>query len=218
MRHARRSHSADDLARAYLCALSQVEAQGFAREIDHFFYARPLRVTESVFLREYAWVVLNSGFRESVIRRLFQEFSQCFLDWRSAQCIVDGADSCERSALHVFGNVSKVRSILGVCRVLAENGLEKVFSADSPPFLFTRLPYIGKVTTAHLLKNLGISVAKEDRHLARLAASLGFRSGQRLCECIAEVVGHPVSAVDTVLWRFSTLSRSPCRQFSLMAE
>ncbi len=211
-------YTSEGLARAYLKALSTIENEGFAAEIDTFFFARPGRITEPRFLREYAWVVLNSGFRESVVSKLFDAFSSCFFEWQSAQRIVDTANFCEQSALRVFGHAGKVRAIVDVARVLAQHGLDSVLSAGSPQTVVAKLPYIGRVTTAHLLKNLGVSMAKEDRHLARLAASMGFASAQSLCECISDVVGHPVGAVDTVLWRFSTISSQPCSQFALLAQ
>lgn len=218
MKHVSGEYTSEGLARAYLGALSRIEDVGFAAEIDSFFFAQPGRVTESLFLREYAWVVLNSGFRESVVRNLFGAFSSCFFEWQSAQRIVETADSCEQSALRVFGHSAKVRAIIDVARVLAHHGLDSVLSDGSPQTLVAKLPYIGRVTAAHLLKNLGVSMAKEDRHLARLATSLGFTSAQGLCECISDVVGHPVGAVDTVLWRFSTITTQPCRQFALLAQ
>ena len=41
----------------------------------------PSMFTESDLLREAAWVILCSGFREAVIRRMFDFISLCFCDW-----------------------------------------------------------------------------------------------------------------------------------------
>jgi hypothetical protein len=57
---------------------------------------------------------------------------------------------------------------------------------------------------------LGFHTAKPDRHLARLAASLGFPDVQKMCRTIAAALAEPVSVVDIVLWRYceSRYSRS----------
>jgi len=40
---------------------------------------------------------------------------------------------------------------------------------DEPHAFLMSLPYVGAVTWRHLAKNLGLPVAKADRHLVRLA-------------------------------------------------
>jgi hypothetical protein len=65
------------------------------------------------------------------------------------------------------------------------------------------MPYIGPVTWRHLAKNVGVAVAKPDRHLVRLSIALGRSSVDELCHEIAELVADPVSVVDVVLWRWS---------------
>jgi hypothetical protein len=70
-----------------------------------------------------------------------------------------------------------------------------------------KLPFIGPVTRYHLAKNLGIDVVKPDRHLTRLATTLGFRSAENMCTVIGRAVGEPAAVVDIVLWRYCSLSR-----------
>ena len=55
------------------------------------------------------------------------------------------------------------------------------------------------------VKNLGFDVVKPDRHLLRLASSLGFDSPEELCAEIAYEFGEPAAVVDIVLWRYCTL-------------
>lgn len=77
------------------------------------------------------------------------------------------------------------------------------------PYLQT-YDFIGPVTAYHLAKNLGLDVAKEDRHLARMAGALGFQCGTDLCEAIADHLHETVRVVDVVLWRFATLEPEYC--------
>jgi hypothetical protein len=75
------------------------------------------------------------------------------------------------------------------------------------------LPYVGPVTAFHLAKNLGLNVAKPDRHLSRLATATGFSDAHALCAELGAVLGEPVPVIDIVLWRFATLSRDYLSRF-----
>ena len=68
-------------------------------------------------------------------------------------------------------------------------------------------PYIGPATCYHLAKNLGLNVAKPDRHLLRVSEVLGFESPQLLCSRISDLTGEKVAVVDLVIWRFATIER-----------
>jgi hypothetical protein len=68
-----------------------------------------------------------------------------------------------------------------------------------------QFPYLGPITSLHLAKNIGLPVAKPDRHLRRIADKLGYSCVQKLCEDIARATDEPVPVVDLVLWRYSTL-------------
>lgn len=89
---------------------------------------------------------------------------------------------------------------------------------QADPFMaLQQFPFIGPVTTFHLAKNLGIRVAKPDRHLSRLAASCGYTDTQTLCTYISEFTGDPVDVVDVVLRRFATITAANYAGFALMA-
>ena len=166
------------------------------------------QVTEGVFLQEAAWVVLSSGFRESVVRGRFQSVSEAFLGWESAVDIVANLDECERRAIAVFGNQRKISAIGEIARVVAENGIEQVKAEIQRKGLayLRELPFVGPVTSCHLAKNIGIGVVKPDRHLVRMAVASGHRSALEMCSRVAGVVGDSIAVVDVVLWRYATLN------------
>ena len=92
----------------YLDIKERLLADGFAPKLigrRTFTFAR---CTESEFLQEAAWVVLNSGMRESVIREKFPAISDCFLNWQSATMISDKRKSCRSRALRLFGHERKI--------------------------------------------------------------------------------------------------------------
>lgn len=193
------------VAALYDIAKKAVLRLGFGGELAWQKSLDILTVTESDFLREAAWVVLCSGFRESIVRRTFPQFSLCFLEWESAQLIVDYKDHCRAAALSCFANSRKVDAIIRIAYEIAMDGFAS-FRASvlaNPVDSLQRLPQIGTVTARHLAKNLGVAIAKPDRHLERLASLAGYPTVDALCQDIAELSGDSVQVVDVVLWRYS---------------
>jgi hypothetical protein len=195
------------LLAAYLDAKEFVIESGYAWEIDWQHDVAEMPPSESDFLREAAWVILCSGFRESVVRGLFPRFSTAFFHWESGDKIRQHRSRCCNRAMDVFGNCRKVNAVCDIAARVAAIGFEEVMHglrADPVPFLQT-FSYIGPTTAYHLAKNLGERLAKPDRHLERVTEAVGFTSTHSLCEAIAESVGDPVPVVDVVIWRFATL-------------
>lgn len=188
----------------YRLAKRAIEASEFASEIEWQSSRRSELFTETDLLRECAWVVLCTGFKESVVRRQFPFISACFFEWESSHAISAKADLCAATALTFFPNTKKISSIIAAVKLVEAAGFER-FRADAmrkPIETLSALPFIGPVTAFHLAKNLGFNVAKNDRHLQKLSAVMGFAHAQDLCAYISGITGDAVSVVDVVLWRY----------------
>lgn len=161
--------------------------------------------SESDLLREAAWVILCSGFRETVVRRHFDFISLCFCDWESADVICRYAGHCRTTALTRFASERKIQAIITTAKHIQEIGFDefKACILQAPIEALQTLPFIGEITSFHLAKNLGFSTAKPDRHLRRLASSLGYTDTAGLCRELSEHTGDSVQLVDLVLWRFA---------------
>jgi hypothetical protein len=194
----------------YRQAKSWIECSPYVQEVEWQETRRLSEVTEPHFLREYAWVVLNSGFREAIVRRYFDYISLCFCDWESAEAIEVNARPCVDSTLPIFGNLRKLEAIVATARLINRNGFAWLKSNIDQDAIatFSSLPFIGPVTTWHLAKNLGADVAKPDRHLVRLANRFGYEDVNRMCREIQVEVGDRVAVADIVLWRFEEQCRS----------
>jgi hypothetical protein len=198
------------LARAiavYRHAVDAAVAAGYESERDWQRSRDAGHFSETDFLRETAWVILCSGFRESVVRRNFDYLSLCFCDWSSADEIIGNEHACRRSALSAFGNQRKIDAIISAAAIVSVTGfpsIEARIQCD-PINTLQRFEFIGAVTALHLAKNLGFLVAKPDRHLVRLSERLGFSSTEELCSALALESGDPVNVVDVTLWRYCTL-------------
>jgi len=191
----------------YLDAKDYVINAGYSGELDWQAERSFSRLNESEFLQEIAWVILSSGFKESVVRKVFPSVSASFFYWEKASMITLQLDNCKKNALEVFGNKRKIEAIGHAVEKVSRDGftnVKRLTQVDKLDYL-TKFPYVGPVTGLHLLKNIGISVAKPDRHLVRIAESTGFDSVENLCSEIERYVGDNVAEIDLVLWRYATL-------------
>lgn len=160
--------------------------------------------SETDLLREAAWVILCSGFRERVVRRVFDHVSLCFCDWESASAILDADPICRTAAMASFRNPIKLRAIVAAALHVNEKGFTAFKQAvlAAPLLELQRLPYIGPVTVWHLAKNLGLDVAKPDRHLGRISLKFGFDDTEHFCTAIAKAIGEQRKVVDLIVWRY----------------
>lgn len=200
-------HDQLNLEKAYSEVKTYVLNSGYQNEVEWQAKINFGDVEESDFLREGAWVILNSGMKESVIRKYFRELSFCFFEWESARKINESRMFCYEAAIDIFNNDRKISAILDMSERLCDMGfkrLKKHLQEDPIEFLQS-FNHIGPVTSYHLAKNLGLQIAKPDRHLVRLSNFLGFEDVQDLCSVISEDSGDAVPVVDVVLWRFATL-------------
>lgn len=190
----------DDATRA-------IHAAGYGWEPEWQRTRATSPMTERDFLRESAWVVLCSGFRERVVRDVFGYISLCFCDWEGASEIAGRRDACVRTALGRFRNERKLTALADIAAMVDDTGFDVLCERlrDDPVTELQVFPFIGPVTSWHLAKNLGFNVAKNDRHLARLAADHGYEDAHQLCRVIARKTGELESVIDVVLWRFATL-------------
>jgi hypothetical protein len=197
-----------DIITAYRKAKEIVLRAGFREEILWQASVNFDDVTESCFLREHAWVTLSAGMRERVIRNLFQAISSSFYGFESAKIIVENESRCRCLALRYFNNIRKVDAIILTAHGISSKGFSTFKEAlySNPLELLQSLPYIGPVTCYHLAKNIGLQVAKPDRHLTRLANYAGYDDVQLFCKDISLQTGDSVPVVDIVLWRFASIT------------
>jgi hypothetical protein len=201
-----RPPSSEELVRLYLAAKRSVIERGFAHEIVWQSSAALVEPSPTAFVREAAWVVLSAGLSESVVRNLFSRLSDAMYGFDPV-ALSRNRERARIAALATFRHERKIGAVLDIAAIVSRigpSGLRAALQEDPQQFLQS-LPYIGSVTWRHLAKNLGLPVAKPDRHLARLAFATARQSVDKLCDEIATWLGEPVAVVDIVLWRWSVL-------------
>jgi hypothetical protein len=188
----------------YALAKQTTAAMGFGKELLWQGALNPKSFSETDLLRETAWVILCSGFREATVRRVFDYISLCFCDWESADVICRYQEHCRTAALLGFANSKKIDAIVQAAGLLSYVGFDhfKASVLANPVGTLQLFHYVGPVTSLHLAKNLGFPVAKPDRHLQRLAMTVGYDSAHQLCYDIARATGDSIQVIDIVLWRY----------------
>jgi hypothetical protein len=208
--------SDERLVDAYLAARNTVINKGYGHEIQ-WQYGRGLeRLSESDFLRESAWVVLASGMSDLIVRRKFPAVSAAFCWWQSAGSIVRDEQLCRSQAMSIFGHKGKISAIITIAATIHDLGFPQVrrkLNEEAVGFIQS-LPYMGPATSFHLAKNIGLNVAKPDRHLCRMSAAAGYDTPCDMCQRISKYVADTVPVIDIVLWRYATIERSYVKRFS----
>ncbi|MDR2869892.1 MAG: hypothetical protein LBV04_05545 [Deferribacteraceae bacterium] len=188
----------------YKRAKQKVIDLGYENEIVWQTEQSPDHINEQTFLQEAAWVIYCSGFREETVRQHFNLISLCFCDWESAETIAKKKIMCISSAMCVFKNSRKHCAVAEVADIISNHGFANYKKKLNENTLETlqQLPFIGKITSYHLAKNLGFDIAKPDRHLTRLTKYFGYDNVNTLCKEISCHSGDPVRVVDLILWRY----------------
>ncbi len=147
------------------------------------------KFTKDSFLKEYIWVVVNSGMKNQVAEIIFHKIIY--------------AINNDINILNFFKNKSKVDAINFVKNNL--NAIYREFKTTEDKISYLEsLPQIGPITKYHLARNLGIDIFKPDRHLVRIANERSI-SVEELCGTISNQSGDKIGIVDLVLWRCGNL-------------
>ena len=163
---------------------------------DEIAWAEDIKApTDAIhFALEYIWVVLNSGMRNTVARlieakildalylghRVYPPDEKVFRHEGKCKAIQNMWDHRDE----LFEEFNKVKNDTG-----------KVMD------LIVTLPYTkGKTIRWHYAKNLGIDVAKPDRHLLRIAERYKTTT-EELCRKLSIESGDRIATVDLVIWR-----------------
>ncbi len=187
-------------------AREAVVAAGYQEEIDWQRGVSLEKVTEQDFLREHAFVVCNSGMRAAVIAKLWTRMRIAFLDFESGAKMLERPETVRAAALEVLNSPPKIDAIMRAAKRCVLDRWELVYreiDIGGVEYLGT-WPYMGPVLRWHLAKNLGLDVAKPDRHLVRVAARHGWTDVQAFCRAISKGCGDRVPVVDLVIWRYES--------------
>ncbi len=191
-----REMAQENLVRGYLTAKEKIVAAGYDVDIRWAEDLENVKPTPAYVLQEAAWVILNSGFRFTVAKKVWPAVRSAFNGFLPEK--VDA--SCLPAALRALNHEGKMQAIVEIAR-LVQTDLEGILRDAQDPLKLRRLPFIGPITCYHLAKDLGVDTIKPDVHLKRAAAAVGMDPFQ-LCQNIKDAIGDRLVVVDAVLWRY----------------
>jgi len=176
----------------YFRIRKEVIKKGYSDEISWYNNLPDFeKLDKTFFFREYVWVVINSGMKNQVAEGIFKKF------WN------DGKNFNFEAIKHPNKNKA-VKRVFNRLDFYFNHFLQ---SKNKLKFL-KNLPHIGDITKFHLAKNLGISVAKPDRHLVRIANLFEYDDVQKFCKKVSELTNDKIGVVDLVFWRFANLTKN----------
>lgn len=214
------------LTSLYDKALSEVSRNPQAmKDVNRARHLNPASTTSSDFMREYAWVVFVSGFRVNTVRKKMPRLTKVFKNWNHT-AISRSKSAVRTQALQILKNPKKVDAVLKAAEFVKEEswpvikkavlkGMVRTSDGSCYPsahffdyintaYVRRDLPWMGLANRRYLAKNLGFDLAKNDRHLTRLAGQYRYSADasgvQRFVEDVACCVAERVSVVETVLW------------------
>jgi len=196
--------------RGYERALDRVLRAGFTSDIDWALGLASVRPDRQYVLAEIAWVVLNSGFRYQIVRRLWPKFREATYGFDADKIILD-RERCRRRCLQLLNYPGKIDAVLAAADAVQGDGWKQVVLDAQQPEKLKRLPFVGPVTCYHLAKSLGVDCVKPDVHLRRAAEAAGFEAPLQLCQAIRdpeEMLRSRLVLVDIVLWRYGEQRQS----------
>jgi len=199
----------DNIIRYYYRAKECVYENGYYAEIYWQEKQNPDNISLQKYYSEYAWVVLSSGMKESVIKNKFYAISNIFKNWNDPSSIISNRSNIEEHALQLFNNHLKIKALLFMGEYLSKNCIQyELTNIRLKGFKYLeQFPFLGPATSLHFAKNLGFVISKPDRHLNRISNKFGFENSLTFCKEISEFTGEKESVIDIVLWRYATLNR-----------
>lgn len=163
----------------------------------------PSQVDDRWFMAEATWIILNSGFKESLLRKKWPLFQDILWDF-DVDLILSDPETCVASALAVINYPRKIRAIISAAEIVRrDRPMGPKLGSMSPEealAYFETFPFIGPITCFHLARNVGFDVVKPDRHLVRLAAAVGASTPAELVEPIHVATGERRGFIDYVFW------------------
>lgn len=174
--------------RFFESALDYCIKKGYAEEIE---FVRNRYFNDSItswdFYVSYVYVVLNTGMRNQVAEKLFDNLMK--------------SGDVDKTIKHKGKNKA-----IKLAMANYETWFKELKVADDKIEYLKSLFFIGDITKYHLARNIGIDVAKPDRHLQRIADKYGFDNVHEMCELLSEETGERIGTVDVILWRYCNLT------------
>jgi len=197
------------------------KAAGFTKEyyretVDRISNTALPNVSPEFFFDEYTWVVHATGFSSHAVTKFMPALRSA---WGPVLLIPSDLGQVLPGVLKVCNNPVKARSIHKTAMIIqaaVSGGEWENWKRDylSTPEALSNLPYIGKITSMHLARNLGnLQVVKPDLHLVRMAQHFGYKDAFVMVAEMSKQESLEPGIADLCLWYYlSTFGSVDYRQ------
>ncbi len=165
-------------------------------EYDYYRNIDYSEVTVDHFWSEYIWCVMVSGFSSKVVAKIHPNLMKAYGTYRNA---ARGYSWDNVSAIN--RNKAKYRAITLTANLLVRTPwleFKKIYLLS--PETICKLGFMGKITSQHLARNLGVDAVKPDLHLVRLSDHFGFDTPFEMCSFLSGLSDERIGVVDLILF------------------
>jgi len=167
------------------------------------------KLSPTKFLEEYAWCLYCSGMKVQTVSSFFPkilvELRKLYSSIRDPNYPIQ-KEEFSNNILAICKNQKKMQALLDTV-VIVQNGI-RIFGWDryksnfiETPAKITALPYMGRVNSKHLSRNIGlIKGVCGGVHMNRLCSRWGFESPTELCKDIQKYVPIRLEVIELILW------------------
>jgi hypothetical protein len=160
-------------------------------------------ITKQHFYAEYCFGVWVAGFKYSIVKAKWEDFTQAYFNFRP-EVIVEEENAywVKEECKKLIANIRKIDATIKCAKIINDiedwqSWLDEVRKNIDK---LKELPYVGDITKYQLARNIGVDCIKPDVHLLRLAKYYKMNVFD-VCQKIADETGSTLHRVDTVIWR-----------------
>lgn len=184
------------------------ESEGIKEQIEYFRSLYPGWCNDQEFLGEVAWVIYNSGMKNTVIGQKWPGIKKAFWGFNPDLIVLTKKKSI-KDALRVISHEGKASAVVATAqKVIQDKPIRKKLKSmteEEALAYFQTYPFVGPVTKYHLARNCGFDVVKPDLHMERLTDYLGYGTPDKMVFEIAKFSGERKGVIDYVLWQWLSL-------------
>ena len=169
------------------------------------------RLSSQTFVENYCWVIYVSGFEVAVVESHWPSIQSAYKEFDLSKLVrMRGVSKRLLKALPIK-NERKALGFLNGCRIVADWGWEQYKAGlrwewkrrgkEAVMEVLEELPYIGSVTKYHLGMDIGLDVAKPDRHVTRTAEK-HYATVSEMVSYLSNKFGHSRRYVDGVIFEY----------------
>jgi len=187
-------------------ALGLLKQQGYRNDIINLKVRLDAEIYRTMtlkdFFREYVWVIFTSGFKARYVKKHWDEIREMTFDFDPHRTKKKTFEELREQSPNK--NTNKLNALLRGSAIVTEKWWKKIQSdpiQEKVMFELRKLPFIGKVTIFHIMRNIGFDFFKPDTHIENLAEILGIEDKEMFKIIHQNRDFKYFGVIDYILWQ-----------------